>query len=357
MIRLKLWSLDQDGDNHISPVPVEEIDQTETENQLESILVRNPELLMPGLKLVGRQTPTEGGPLDLLGVDEDGNLIVFELKRGALSRDAVAQIIDYASFLNSLDVDTLLKHISDKSGHGGIEKIDFESWYQEQFSGNLENLEDKAPKMVLVGLGADERTRRMVNYLSKVGVDISLITFYVFKKGEQIFIAKQVEVELHENEVMQRQSYTKESNEENLRKLAARVDAEEILKQISFLIRTELPSAYEWPGRTGRSFALVEKTDEGRPTYRVYISLYLAEFRPSSVQLVLQPRAVEAAGDTFIEIKKKHKNLKQDNKNGSYSIWLKPGAKWEEFKDDFKILINDMEKGWQRKMTQLEGQG
>ena len=151
---------------------------------------------MPGLKLVGRQTPTEGGPLDLLGVDEDGNLIVFELKRGALSRDAVAQIIDYASFLNSLDVDTLLKHISDKSGHGGIEKIDFESWYQEQFSGNLENLEDKAPKMVLVGLGADERTRRMVNYLSKVGV-ISLITFYVSKR-EQILCNK--EVELHENE-------------------------------------------------------------------------------------------------------------------------------------------------------------
>ena len=58
-------------------------------------------MLMPGLKLVGRQTPTEGGPLDLLGVDEDGRLVVFELKREMLSREAVAQVIDYASYLDS----------------------------------------------------------------------------------------------------------------------------------------------------------------------------------------------------------------------------------------------------------------
>ena len=52
---------------------------------------------MEPLTLVGRQTPTEGGPLDLLGVDGDGKLVVFELKRGTLLRDAVAQILDYAS--------------------------------------------------------------------------------------------------------------------------------------------------------------------------------------------------------------------------------------------------------------------
>ena len=44
-------------------------------------------------------------------------LIIFEIKRGTLSRDAVAQIIDYASFLDSLDRDTQLKHITDQSGY------------------------------------------------------------------------------------------------------------------------------------------------------------------------------------------------------------------------------------------------
>ncbi|NLJ34546.1 MAG: DUF91 domain-containing protein, partial [Firmicutes bacterium] len=186
MLKVKLWSLDKAGDDQLRPIPMPELKETETECQLEDILVSNPDLLLPGLKLVGRQMATEGGPLDLLGVDEDGNLIVFELKRGTLARDAVAQVIDYASFLGQLDKETLFKHISDRSGYGEIEKIDFENWYLEQFSGNLDALANP-PKMVLVGLGADNRTRRMVNYLSKNGLDISLITFYAFRKGQEVF--------------------------------------------------------------------------------------------------------------------------------------------------------------------------
>jgi hypothetical protein len=37
------------------------LDHTETEKQLEGLLIRTPEILMPGLTLVGRQTPIEGG--------------------------------------------------------------------------------------------------------------------------------------------------------------------------------------------------------------------------------------------------------------------------------------------------------
>ena len=97
MDEVKIWSVD--GDSNVEPLARK--GQTDTESLLEETLVRNPDLLIPGLRLVGRQTPTAGGPLDLLGVDEDGRLVVFELKRGTLSRDAVAQIIDYASDLDS----------------------------------------------------------------------------------------------------------------------------------------------------------------------------------------------------------------------------------------------------------------
>ena len=85
----------------------------ESELLLEETLVNNPGLLLEDLTLVGRQTPTEGGPLDLLGVDGDGRLVVFELKRGTLSRDAVAQVIDYASDLDNMDLVNLANHISD----------------------------------------------------------------------------------------------------------------------------------------------------------------------------------------------------------------------------------------------------
>ena len=106
MDEIKLWALDGER-----AVPVQPAAGMDSEERLEEILVKNPEMLIPGLTLVGRQTATDGGPLDLLGVDSDGRLVLFELKRGSLSRDAVAQIIDYASDLESMGIDALADRI------------------------------------------------------------------------------------------------------------------------------------------------------------------------------------------------------------------------------------------------------
>ena len=99
MDEIKLWKV---GGTQADPTiaAVSAATQTKTEEMLEEILVKAPNLLLTGLKLVGRQVETSGsGILDLLGVDEDGQLIVFELKRGTLTREAVAQVTDYASYL------------------------------------------------------------------------------------------------------------------------------------------------------------------------------------------------------------------------------------------------------------------
>src|ERR1019366_3874543 len=132
-----------------------------TEQLLEDVLTISPELLLPDLVLVGRQNETSGGPLDLLGVDEDGRLVVFELKRGNLTREAVAQAIDYASYLAELESEELSRHISENSGKGGTEQIeDFGQWYQSHFQ--LPVAEIGIPRIMLVGLGVDERAKRMV---------------------------------------------------------------------------------------------------------------------------------------------------------------------------------------------------
>ncbi len=148
---------------------------------------------MEGVTLVGRQTPTDGGPLDLLGVDDKGRLVVFELKRGTLSRDAVAQVIDYASYLDAMDLTDLAEYISERSGAHGIDKIeDFQGWYSQAFE-ELESL--KPLRMFLVGLGADDKTERMVNFLANNSdMDISLLTFHGFDYDGKIILAKQVEI-------------------------------------------------------------------------------------------------------------------------------------------------------------------
>ena len=151
---------------------------------------------MEELTLVGRQTPTEGGPLDLLGVDGGGKLVVFELKRGTLARDAVVQVIDYASYLENMDLGTLANYISERSGTHDIDKIeDFQDWYIEDKG--FEDLESLKPlRMFLVGLGVDDRTERMVRFLaSNSGMDISLLIFHGFDIDGMTILAKRVEVD------------------------------------------------------------------------------------------------------------------------------------------------------------------
>ena len=146
---IKIWAMDSSGG--VTQLPFAQ--QAESERLLEDTLVKHPDMLMEGLTLVGRQAPTEGGPLDLLGVDEDGRLVVFELKKGTLSREAVAQVIDYASYLDAMPDQELVSYISQRSGSHGVEKIEnFEEWYDARTQGQ-ESASLKPVRMMLVGLG------------------------------------------------------------------------------------------------------------------------------------------------------------------------------------------------------------
>ena len=87
----------------------------------------------------------------------------------------------------------LTSHISDRSGQLGIQKIDdLEEWFSNRFpERDLTSL--LPPRMVLVGLGADDTTSRMVDFLVNTGVDISLLTFHGFIAEGKTLLAKQVE--------------------------------------------------------------------------------------------------------------------------------------------------------------------
>ena len=259
MDEVKIWSVD--GESNVEPLPRK--GQTDTEELLENTLVRNPDLLIPGLRLVGRQTPTEGGPLDLLGVDEDGRLVVFELKRGTLSRDAVAQVIDYASDLDSKSDVELVEHISAHSGVGGIENIDdFEEWYSE--NSDAQSLDSLRPmRMFLIGLGADDKTERMVRFLAEnSGMYISLLTFHGFSYNGKTLLAKQVEVEaVAESGPRRARRYV--TMAERRDRLARRVEDSgmaETVDAVRGMFRKAWPRSSESPGAYGLSVRLQRRS-------------------------------------------------------------------------------------------------
>lgn len=186
---LEIWALDGEAD----ATRVKQVARTESELKLEATLVKNPEMLMPKLRLIGRQMRAGRGKLDLLGLDEKGQLVVFELKRELVARDAVTQIIDYASFLESLSDKELVEHIAAQPGEG-IEQIggDFDEWYGQQFKPEASL---KPVQMTLVGLGADADATRIVEFLAKHDMPISMLTFRGYDHDGRVLLAKEVQAE------------------------------------------------------------------------------------------------------------------------------------------------------------------
>ena len=204
-----IWEVDEAGK---TAQRLETAGSAGMEAWLEDVLVRHPAMLMPGLQLVGRQTPTANGYLDLLGVDSEGRLVVFELKRKKLRREAVAQAVDYASWLDSLDDAELHRLIGENSGRGGIVDIgNFEEWYDS--NDNWDSLESLRPvRIVLVGLGTDEPARRMADWLVGRGVEIDLLTFLGFRHGNRMLLARQID---HDDEQKPRSRIPRAEKDKN----------------------------------------------------------------------------------------------------------------------------------------------
>jgi len=343
MKTIKLWRVDNPTSTAPDVIALTGVSKTETERLLEDILVANPALLTDDLTVVGRQTETPGGPLDLLGIDGDGKFAVFELKRGTLTREAVAQIIDYGSFLSTLNAEELGTHISQRSGNHGIDRIeDFFGWYQEQFAKPLEDY--PRPRLVLVGLGADERTRRMVEYLSTGEFDVSLITFHAFESEGALLLARQVEVEAPTRPP----SDTKERNLEKLRERASKLGISSFYFDVARFFREQL-HGYEWPNPSGFSYYLPELTESGTQTNRAYIALTFHETKPGRVLIRLYERAVAAAAMASSDLPQCYHEIFELKPNGTAEAWLKSASQWQEAQGCMKAVCEVVSEGWKRR--------
>ena len=342
---IQIWELDGS-----QATPLKSNNQVESEELLEDTLVENPNLLMEGLVLVGRQTPTEGGPLDLLGVDQDGKLVVFELKRGTLSRDAVAQIIDYASDLDAMDLSALAEHIAEGSGAHGIEEIeDFQEWYVNRGFGDLESL--KPLRMFLVGLGADDTTERMVRFLAQnSGMDISLLTFHAFDYDGKTILAKQVEVEAaaEPNRRPSRRYVSREERSRQLEETIRESEVGELFASVRAMFQANWPKVSEQPGRWGVSLRLPNVTGSGRR--RAYGRI---DPNKGSVSIIFYPQAIELTDHEFTQPLKEipHETWPPNQnplKNTNTSIEFQLTAEeWDTHKESLTALLRSVYAAWQ----------
>jgi len=176
------------------------------EFDLEVLLENNPEYFFEDSKIliIGRQVTTNLNTfIDLLGIDSSGNTVVIELKRDKTPRETLAQLLEYASFIEKLDYSQLNDIFQDYSG----EESTLEEYHQQYFKSGVDGKVsfNKSTILIIVAQEISKEIRQTALFLRKKGLDIYCASFKYFKTkneeqiislefivGEEEFIRKKV---------------------------------------------------------------------------------------------------------------------------------------------------------------------
>lgn len=176
---MKLFTIDKNG--KFVQFKEQEFKEENKEIDLEILLENNPEYFFDNSKIliIGRQVTTNLNTyIDLLGVDQFGNTVVIELKRGKTPRETLAQLIEYASFIDNLDYDQLNEIYQNYSG----EDASLEDYHQEYFKSDAEEKVswNKNSKLVIVATNISPEIKQTAMYLRKKGLDVFCVEFKYF---------------------------------------------------------------------------------------------------------------------------------------------------------------------------------
>ena len=186
---MKLFTINDNG--KLKPYSQRKFAGENFEQNLEQLLENNPEFFFDDDKIliIGKEVRTNLDTyIDLLGVDESGNTVVIELKRGKMPRETLAQVLEYASFVETLNYNQLNEIF--KNYLGSEDEGDILLDYHKQYF-NKDNSAvafNKSVKLIILAEEISDSIRQTAAFLRKRGIDIYCIEFKYFKTstGEKI---------------------------------------------------------------------------------------------------------------------------------------------------------------------------
>jgi hypothetical protein len=180
---IKTWEI---VEGKLSPIKSTLADNNRKETEhLESWIKTKPEILGTDILIIGEQVFTKSGPLDFLAIDNNGNIVVVELKRDKLARVALAQAIDYASDLSTWDIDKLSEICMSYTGNS----------LEEHIAENFEDIEiddltiNQTQRLLLVGFSIEESLIRMIEWLSSnfdLSVNAIILNYVKTSNGTEL---------------------------------------------------------------------------------------------------------------------------------------------------------------------------
>ena len=338
MDEIKLWKID--GSGALSPLGA--MQQLENELALEDLLVAHPDLLEPELRLVGRQLHTASGWLDLLAIDASGRLVIYELKRGVLGRDAVTQLLDYSSALSEMKLAEMATHIASRSGHAGIRHIpDFEEWYGARFS-DPDRL--RPARLVLVGLGIDTTALRIARFVGQYGLDVEVVTFHGFRDGKSKLLARQVEIERDEPTPVGTRSLPIAQRRKALQDWLSKSGLAERFDAVCTTLRDRLPTVFEDPRRYGLSFQLTVTGNTGVRGPRPFFGVFAGYSKPDRIDISLGTWITDFHGEAVAQLGEKVSL--SDWPHGGKVVMIESNEEWVQVKPAFSEFVNRVVEKW-----------
>lgn len=180
MNKTKLWKVKDDS---LSEMTSSSLD---LEERIHKWVEKDLSIILPNAILVGSKIKTDHGKeLDLLAIDENGDLVVIELKRGLTPREVTSQALDYASWVATLTIDDIDKILTNRGESRSVLEL-----LSDAFDNNDDIDINEGQKIYIVASAIDSITERICRYLSTNGLQINVVTFNYYKDTDNEYIAR-----------------------------------------------------------------------------------------------------------------------------------------------------------------------
>ncbi|NRG27407.1 DUF91 domain-containing protein [Bacillus circulans] len=160
---------------------------------LEEWIRKSPEILGEDLLIIAHEYDKfeVNERLDLLAIDNEGNLVIIEVKRDTTGSSVDFQALKYASYCARLSPNDILDmyeeyvRIHDPSTSAKEELMEFLEVENEE---DLNNILNNSQRIIIVGKEIDKRILSVCTWLFENSIDIKCVTIKPYKLGDQLIV-------------------------------------------------------------------------------------------------------------------------------------------------------------------------
>jgi len=196
-----IYEINKRGDS--KPVPVKTSNLTEQgwqEKDLENYLFKHlPEIVSSDLMVIGQSSAYQE-VVDLLALDREGDLWLFELKKVQSSAENILQVLRYSQSMAGASIDELdsvyTKHTSNREKSLAVSFCDYFG-YDTNRAAEWGDKIGRTHHMVVVTDGTDDDTLSAIAHWQKQGLDIQAWSYRVYAGNEGAFQLELPELYIH----------------------------------------------------------------------------------------------------------------------------------------------------------------